>query len=301
MKHTFFKKIILFAILTIASVFVDPIFASAATIKTYIPQNNIGAKDVFVIDVIVDTQNASINTIEGSISLLTKNNIPIEVRDLSIAGSAFSLWPKKPSLSENGKSISFIAGAPGGLIGDDVHVFKIIVSVSKPTTLQFSGNIQSYLNDGKGTSLSVKTLFTSVDVNEQKQKPVDFWNLAISKDTVPPEPFEITLQEDSQLYDGKKFILFNTKDTESGIDFYEIIEDLNAPVRATDAYVIVNKDFKEIKVIAHDVAGNIRVETLSSKQSLPKILIVSLVVVLCFIVLKRKSIYKKLVSFVKRT
>ena len=151
MSLEFFKKIILFVILMVASVFVDPAFASAATVKTYIPQNNIGAKDVFVVDVIADTQNVSINTIEGSITLSTKNNIPIEVRDLSIAGSAFSLWPKKPSLSENGKTVSFIAGAPGGLNGDAVHVFKIVVSVSKSTTLQFSGNIQTYLNDGKGT------------------------------------------------------------------------------------------------------------------------------------------------------
>lgn len=285
----------------VASVFVDPAFASAATVKTYIPQNNIGAKDVFVIDVIADTQNVSINTIEGSITLSTKNNIPIEVRDLSIAGSAFSLWPKKPSLSENGKTVSFIAGAPGGLNGDAVHVFKIVVSVSKSTTLQFSGNIQTYLNDGKGTSLSVKTLFIPIDINEQKQKPVDFWNLTISKDTTPPEPFEITLHEDSQLYDGKKFILFNTKDTDSGIDFYEVIENGNAPVRATDAYVIVNQDFKEIKVIAHDVSGNVRIETLSSKNSLPKILVIFLVIVLCFIIVKRKRIYQKLHSSMKRT
>jgi hypothetical protein len=47
-------------------------------------------------------------------------------------------------------------------------------------------------------------------------------------DATKPEPFDLKISQDSSVFEGKYFLSFFTKDTGSGIDHYEILEEYNS-------------------------------------------------------------------------
>lgn len=263
------------------------------------PLTGVGAKDVFVIEVRVDTEGASVNTVDGSITFSDKLS-DISVRELSVAGSAFTIWPRKPSLSEKGNVISFVGGVPGGTTGKNILLFKAIVSVARPSLLSISNSdIHVYANDGKATVLPLKLRFTPVKIGEAKDKPVDSWSDIIKNDNVPPKPFSVELHKEKDLYNGRKFINFFTIDDGSGLDYYEVKEGQYAAVRSGETYVLNDpKNAKDVTVIAHDKAGNIQVSKLkSSSINWLSVVVVTLALV---IIIKIKSIIRFFRRYAKR-
>lgn len=64
---------------------------------------------------------------------------------------------------------------------------------------------------------------------------------------------KITLAQDENLYDGKKFISFETTDKESGISHYEVKEGAYPIVRAEMNYVLIDQKGKsDITVTAYN-------------------------------------------------
>lgn len=262
---------------------------SHAMSLTVSAQGTVHAKDVFILNVALDTEKQDINTVEGEITFTdsTKN---FEIRDVVVAGSALTMWPRKPSLSVKGDTISFTGGIPGGISGS-VPLFKIIVFVRNPSELRVTPeNIVAYANDGKGTAISVTTKDTIISVTQPLADPVDQWKSVISADNTAPEIFEISLYQDSTLYDGKKFLSFPTIDAESGIAYYEVQEGGALPVRTGDQYVLVNQNHEEdIVVTAYDVAGNARSGHYTGKNGINWLAIILWTIVLA-IIAKRKQI-----------
>lgn len=256
--------------------------AQAAVISNN-PLSDIGAKDVFVVDILLDTEGQDINAIDGSVRLLNLG-AQAEVRDISIAGSSIDLWPRKPSLSERGDVITFAGGVPGGVSGKAIPLFKIAVSVNKKSELTIqSSDIKAYLNDGKGTSVKVTTKFSPVTIGEPKPTPVDFWKENISSDNTPPEPFEVELLQDKNIYSNNFFISYKTVDIDSGISHYEVKEGRREPVRAGETYVLIDQKLKtNISVTAFDKAGNARTVNFTPENRINwlSILLVVLAVVL---------------------
>lgn len=254
MKNTF--QIIIFStIATVSLIHIPDAEAASLQITT---SNEIRAQDVFIVDVQLDTEGQNINTIEGTIQIQdsTKN---FEIRDVSVAGSRFTIWPRKPSLSIGGDTISFVGGSPEGIDGK-VSVFKMIVFAKNSSELRVSPiNIVGYLNDGKGTAVEVKVQDKIISVSPSNGVATDEWRKIVSSDNTAPEIFEIFLFQDPSLYDGKKFLSFPTTDTESGIAYYEVQEGGALPVKTGDQYVLVNQDsIEDISVTAYDFAGNAR-------------------------------------------
>jgi hypothetical protein len=50
------------------------------------------------------------------------------------------------------------------------------------------------------------------------------WREKLLNDTSPPEPFEIQIQKNPAIFDGKYFIVFYTTDKETGVDYYMVKE-----------------------------------------------------------------------------
>lgn len=238
-----------------------PYLTSAATLHFDTKQKDFFVGDNIIVNVLLDSEGKDINAIDGRLvfDYKTKN---ISVGDLSVAGSAFSLWPQKPSLSMNEKEIYFTGGIPEGVNDDNLLVFKIILNLDKPGTLSFKNlDLGIYLNDGKGTKIvpTVKDMDIEILPAPEGYQSRREWPTVLEGDTNPPEPFEILLGQEGSVFDGKKFISFNTVDNESGVSYYEVIENNLAPVRSGNTYALQEQDkVSEIIVRAYDFAGNSR-------------------------------------------
>lgn len=236
-----------------------PYLASAATLYFDTKQKDFFVGDNIIVNVLLDSEGKDINAIDGRLvfDYKTKN---ISVGDLSVAGSVFSLWPQKPSLSMNEKEIYFTGGVPEGVNDDNLLVFKIILNLDKPGDLSFKNlDLGVYLNDGKGTKIvpTIKDMSIEILPKPEGQESKREWPNVLAGDTNPPEPFEILLGQEGSVFDGRKFISFNTVDNESGISYYEVIENDLAPVRSGNTYALQEQN-KESKIIvrAYDFAGN---------------------------------------------
>lgn len=241
-----------------------PNFTLAASISAA-TSGTLAAGDTSVIDVYLNTDGELINTVEGSITVQAKN--PIKIKELSVANSAFTIWPRKPSL-ESGKTITFVGGIPGGIKSNQVRLFRIIAQFDQPGDLIIDTNsVSAYLNDGKATARVVKGK-TVLAVAPSAGSSTNEWEAIISNDNVPPEPFAITLVQDSNLFNNKKFLSFETTDAQSGIDYYEVREGNYPAVRTGTSYVLIDqKNTPEITVVAYDKAGNSQTSIFQNKKS----------------------------------
>lgn len=252
------KKIYL--ILALSAIFLpSSVLASSVYISTDHSELFVG--DTIVFSVHVDSENKNINAIGGEILLDHAADTAL-LTSINTSNSDFSLWPQKPLPSERNTSISFVGGSPNGLTSNDATVFNVVFKLEKAGQISLSpNNIEVYLHDGKGTKdeVSVKNLVVNVLPKKSDTKPVDDWDKIVSVDNTPPEPFEIYLGQDDSIFDGKKFISFNTTDKQSGISYYEVIEGNLSPVRSDETYILKEQNNpQKVKVIAYDSAGNKR-------------------------------------------
>lgn len=280
----FFGKKTFLNLVLFAALFA-PEFVLGATFHIDSDKKDFFVGDNLVFDVKIDSLDKNINAVEGSIILdyLPKQ---VSVSGLSTVGSSFSLWPRKPSLSADGKTISFVGGVPNGLKGKDESVFKIVLNLEKTGKLIFkSSNLAVYLNDGKGTknlasfeNLEINILPKSEDLQSRQE-----WAGILSSDHTPPEPFEIYVGRDKSIFDGKRFLVFNAEDKESGIEYYEVKEGNLSPVRSGNTYVLQEQDVSdEVIVTAFDLAKNARKSIYNQKT--PKFYYVIMAVFLALIV-----------------
>ncbi len=276
------------------SIFPSLVSASSVSISTNHSEFFVG--DTILFSVRIDSEGKNINAVEGKV-LLDHAAGAVALTDITTSGSAFSLWPVTPLPSERNTSISFAGGSPGGLISNDATVFNIVLTLQETGQIALSPDaIGVYINDGKGTKDEVRVKDLVIDVLPRKSgaEVVDDWRTLIASDTTAPEPFEVYAGQEGSVFDGKKFLSFNTTDTQSGVSYYEVIEDALSPVRSNGTYVLQEQDTPvKVKVIAYDSAGNAReslYESPASPTSYPVVPI--LIGILVFIVLV--IVFKKL-------
>lgn len=255
--HKIFKFIVIVAIGLVL-----PQFASAATVYLEASRNTLSVGDTAVVAVKINADGGVINTIEGDVALNSLANNAV-VQEFSLANSSFGLWPRTPSLSADGKIISFVGGVPGGFSIEGATVFKIILEARKPGRVTISPkNISVYQNDGQGTKL--QTQFKDIVIDVVAAQPgteiVNDWAAIVSRDVTKPEDFIIVPGQTNSLFEGKKFVFFSAIDNQSGIDYYEVSEDGKAAVRSGSTYVLQDQSGNvELTVTAYDKAGNRRV------------------------------------------
>lgn len=263
------------------------IFAASISVSS---GNTVSAGDTSVVEVYFNTEGQNINSIDGSIFLSDEHNGNFEVKDLSLSNSIFSMWPRKPSL-EDGHKISFVGGIPGGVNGEHLLLFKAIIKINQTGDFKITpSNLTAYLNDGLGTAIKIGENSSTISIGVPGSEPKDKWKEIVSNDNIAPEPFQITLAQDANLFDGRKFILFDTTDAQSGIAYYEVREGDYPAVRATTNYILINQEKNvDIIVTAYDKAGNFQVSTLKSKEPIHwlAILISLLIIIVIYQILKK--------------
>jgi hypothetical protein len=254
-KYLLGKYLILFLVLCCI-----PSIASASSIYFETSKDTVFVGDTFIISVKIDSEKTKINSVEGDIVLNQTNNVA--VNDFSLAKSVFSLWPRTPSLSTDGNTISFVGGVPGGFDLDKAIVFNIIVEANKEGEVKISPkNIAVFANDGSGTKVPVtfKNLTLKILPKNNSVASSNEWLGVVSSDKINPEKFDIVVGKDASLFEGKRFAFFTAVDNQSGVSYYEVSENGTKAVRSGSMYVLLNQDENtppRLEVTAYDKAGN---------------------------------------------
>jgi len=293
MKKRYFQTIILAILFGLF-----PSGVLAATVFLESSRDDVSVGDTIVLSLKINTDKTAINTAQGSIAIKNSGG-DLHAQELSLADSSFQLWPKTPSLADNGQSISFVGGAPGGFDRQGAVLFKIIFLAKKAgEAVVFPKDITVLANDGKGTMLPVETKGLTVRINSRKMGTVasDDWQSVVSADTIPPESFTIVPGQDPSIFAGQRFVFFSAVDKQSGISRYEVSEN-GAPAVPSNGTYILRDQKKEVvlTVTAFDKAGNKRVETYSSTPSffsdhwLSVIIVLVIAIVLIWRVKRRKK------------
>lgn len=289
-ETTTFKKLFIFFSVLVSAISIN---SNAMSLYFEKPETDIKVGDTTILNVYLDSGDSEVNGIEGVIKVTG----PVSISNLNVAGSVFSLWPNKPSLS--GDEISFVGGSTSGFFGKKNKVFSIIFKAGDIGNVNISlKQADVFLNDGKGTKIVALGVKQNFEILKSDNQNTNQLSDLILNDKIPPESFKIDLGQDLSINDGKYFISFYSTDNESGINRYEVRENNLPSVRTGNSYVLGDQTLKgNVEVRAIDNAGNIRTETINlnkynSKNSLFYIVIlaiITLLTVLTLVYFKNKS------------
>lgn len=290
MKKTLIKLTFVFLVI----IFTPKIsLAASAYLESDVSSANVG--DIILVTLKVDSEDVSVNSIEGDIVIS-----PAEaalVNDFSLAKSLFTLWPRTPSLSPDGSTVSFVGGIPGGFNKDNATVFNIAIETQKEGDIVISPKeVILFANDGKGTKISAKSTPITIKVlpRESNTKTENQWIDIVSSDKKSPKSFSVTIGQDASMFEGRRFAFFNATDSQSGISYYEVSEDGYPAVRSGSIYLLQNQDVSKtpsLKVTAYDKAGN--KTTVEYKKSNVTILGFSLQFIILLVVIVVLRIFSK--------
>jgi hypothetical protein len=279
-----------------------PAGASAAAAYLESTKSTMSVGDTAVLTLKVNAEGATINTVEGNVVLESTVSV-LSVHEFSLANSVFGLWPRTPSLSNDGKTISFVGGVPGGFTIEGATLFKIIVQAEQEGTVTISPqDIAAFANDGKGTKLPAQGKSLVIQVVPKDATPLtDDWQAIVASDKTAPEAFTVVLGQDASIFDGKTFAFFSALDNQSGVSHYEVSENGAPAVRSGSTYVLQNQTGTTTLIVtAYDKAGNKKVATYPATEEGPAPTGVAwpLVVAIVLLMVVGFAIYKK---FRKRT
>lgn len=239
----------------------------------------------FLVTIIVNSEE-SLNAIEGE--LLFPKNL-VSVREIMDGNSTVNLWVKKPSIKEPGV-IEFSGITPGGFNGENKKIFSIIFESKNSGEASFNfRNVMALYNDGLGT----KAIFDDDKTKILIEVDDNLASEEVIVDVDSPEDFTPIISKDENAFNGEYFIIFNTQDKGSGINYYKIKEfrfplfNLFLPWhREEGSYILRDQELKSYIVVkAVDYSGNERVVRLSPSHPLSWYDYLSIVVILISIVL----------------
>ena len=275
-----------------ALVLLPPITAVAATISVHATPTNIGVGDLVRVDVLLDSA-IPINAFSGNLQYSSTLLEPIAVSD---GNSIVSMWITRPAVRDADAPITFSGITPGGFSGTGGILFSAFFRVTAVGTARVSlSDAEVLRNDGEGgkepTTIRPLTLGIGAESLGGYAEPAD---------QTPPEPFTALLGTDSQLFEGRAYLVFTALDKGSGVDHYVAAESRLPPFlfqffsqlwRDTESpYVLTNQDLTSTMYLkAVDRAGNERLSIYPPQHLLTGYEKVVLFVILVLVVLLWQS------------
>jgi hypothetical protein len=266
--------------------------AHAAAIVFSVPKTTVAQAQEFVVDVQFDPMQKTYNALEGSISFPQS----LTLVKIEVGQSIIQYWVTHPSAT--GQVIAFAGIMPGGFGGviDPFHsslrlpgtIMRLVFTSDKAggAALVATG-ASAALNDGLGTRESLATASTTVTTSDVLAPST----IAL-RDTTPPT-LDAQIIQDRHLFDGKRALIFNATDSDSGIDHVEISENGEAFHTIANPYLLQNQSDNVILTVrAFDIAGNVATATItpSAKQQ-HRWFELSLLAVMALALLARIALY----------
>jgi hypothetical protein len=247
--------------------------------------------DTAMLSVRVDTDEGEcINAVDATLTY-SENIEPI---DVSRGSSIMPIWIEEPTINRDTRTITFAGGIPNGYCGripGDPRLTNTIVDIlfmspglavgttesGNVARIQFAETTRLLLNDGFGTEAPRTLIGSDIVLDKAAGTRVENeWLDVVENDTIPPEDFTIVLERTENAFSNDYFIVFNTTDKQSGIAYYEVMEEplelrdlftwgaADAPwVEAKSPYVLTDQSLNStIRVKAVDKAGNEYIATL---------------------------------------
>lgn len=272
-----------------------PIGVSAAVLYLEPSSGEYRPGDTLFVEVKLDTEGKCINIVEANLSFSREI---LGAVDFSQGDSILALWIKSPAIDQSQGLISFAGGIPAGYCGripgdpgsSDLLgkiIFKVpgtIVSEARESLakVNFLETSKTLLNDGFGTPAELTTRGAAFTILTEPGPSKDEWREELRQDTIPPESFEIIISQNPAVFEGKYFIIFQTQDKQTGLDYFEVKEGKGDWVKANSPYLLKNQDLEsKILVRAIDKAGNERVAEytpLAAKKPFPYLGIILILV-----------------------
>lgn len=281
------KKIKIFFLLSIFY-FLLPTASFAAVVFLSTDDSVVSMSKDFLVEVLVDTEKDSVNTIAGKLVFSTDFFDVKEIRD---GNSQINFWVDKPKESGPGE-ISFSGITPGGLTGNNKFLLSIVFRPKKigNTTIKFD-NVEVFKNDGQGTRIDVKTTPLALSIStESGDQPSNILNI---EDKDKPDDFKPVIGSDPDIFFAKYFLVFTAQDKGSGIDHYKVREGFwGKYIVAVSPYLLEDQSLtKTVYVKAIDKSGNERVVSISSQNTSPLYqlyIILGIILTVCIFIFKRK-------------
>jgi len=275
-------------------------FVKAAVIEPKIDIKEIKKNNFLIVSIYLNTQFEGINAVEVYVNF-SDNLVFLDYLD---GKSIITNWLEKPHLQSGDvrrPQIVFSGIIAGGIIGKNLNLVDLVFKAKEggEAKIEIDKKSKVLLNDGLGTETKLIALSNSFYISDIKGKP----EIKI-KDNFPPEPFKIYLAKNKEIFNGKYYIIFETKDKQSGIAYYEISEKpinfifLAKPdikelsfKKVESPYVLEDQSLRSYVVVkAFDKAGNERIEILPPQRILivDDFIVLLVCIVIVFLVLKLK-------------
>lgn len=282
----FFILILFFAM---GLINIDHVYA--ASVNLDFSKKVVGAGEQFYVDLMLDTEGQSVNTIEGSITFQNDNISFLRCED---GKSMVNLWVLKPALDLDGNTLRFAGVMTNGFDGviDPFNpdyklpglIVRLVFEGKKPGVSSFStSTFNLNLNDGKGTALTASPFYGSINVGDY----VNNQRYDSKIDSLPL--LEAYVIRDANVYNNKYVLVFQATDKNTGIKSVKIKEGKRDWVVAESPYLL--KDQSRASIIYIQATNNqgasiIKViEPLSRKfLSIRNITIILIVVLLLAII-----------------
>lgn len=258
-----------------------PLTAQAAGLSLLTQDNPVNFEQNFQVDLVLDSEGQTINAVQGMVSFPSGD---LFLKDVSFGDTIVVFWIEKPTIKNN--IISFSGIIPGGYLGTDGKIFSLTFYPQNKNTLSPAvmidlSDVEVMLNDGNGTVIPTKLKPLSVGFAGEKKFVSTTTETAL--DIFPPEPFDLKITQNQEVYDGQYFLVFDAQDKSSGLERYEISEskraiynrELNSwsPSKnniwmiADSPYVLQDQTLNSfIFVRAIDKAGNVRLSYITPEN-----------------------------------
>jgi len=262
-----------------------PVIAGAVELYLKTSQPEYAPNETFSVDIrlnVIPPEN--INAVEVYLSFPKDT---LEAVDFSTANSILT-FIKNPAIDQQNGLINFSGIVPGGysgrLAGDPGKsnllgraIFQVKKREKETALLKFLANSQALLNDGKGTKANLTFIPLEIKISPQEVvfNPLNEWEKAKEEDKIPPEEFKPEIVK----IDDKYFLVFNSQDKQSGLDYYEIqtlketllgqLVPISDFKKGESPYPLDKSDLdKIIEVKAIDKSGNERIVILNPQAQI---------------------------------
>lgn len=282
-----------FFLTLVGAMILVPQLVNAASVYLESAESIYEVGDTFMVPVRIDPEDICINAVE---TIIQYDPTVLTAVDVGRGSSIFSLWIEDPIIDREAGTISLTGGIPGGYCGRVQGdpgltnrlaevVFTAINATNQATTSIGVESATVYAHDGRGTPVPTSVARLQLSITEDTIEGVsNEWLQIVSDDVVAPELFEVILNSDPSVEEGRYYVIFSTVDKQSGISHYEVLETdsenwgflswISKPshwVVAQSPYILRDQSLRStVQVKALDKAGNERIVTFQAPEDLQR-------------------------------
>lgn len=188
------------------------------------------------VDVVLQSTQR-LGALEGVLQVVSETK-DTKIQAIQTGRSIIPLWVTQPQIASN-RTIAFAGAVPGGTQSGVLFSFDIITQTPANVIL-VSGSGSLYGGDGTIVPISAESLVIDAMHGGTQQNTTR--TLLSDRDTQSPQLDTVLLAQDTDMFDGKRFLVFRAQDKQSGMGYYEI-QETHIPFIQTASWHVVESPY----------------------------------------------------------